>query len=438
MDEKSPSIIVLLLFFICNHLVTFLAVIIGLFCQFVSWLIFDSFGRREKRAERKLHHVENAKNNNEYFTIIIGSGFSGIGAAIKLNKLGTNNYILLERNGHVGGTWYNNTYPGCACDVPSNLYSYSFEPNPNWSYYFSRQAEIAQYLERCVDKYRIRANIRFNVEVNELRWLDDRQLWQVKTTSNCQEKLFYARIVIAATGPLSTPSFPKDIPGIDKFQGEMFHTARWKKNLDFNRKRVAVIGTGASAIQVVPAVQQMGVSKLLVFQRTPPWTVPRVDRAVSNFEKKLFALFPILQKLIRRFIFWTREAYVLAFVYRWPLRFVNQTLVEHNLRTQVKDETLREKVTPKWELGCKRVLVTSDWYPALQKPNVELVTDRIREVSSNSIITKNGQEYPVDMIIWSTGFETQQFSLPTFGIGGCSLAKQWSQTMQVDLKKIYF
>ena len=174
-------------------------------------------------------------------------------------------------------------------------------------------------------------------------------------------------------------------------------------------------------------------SQVFVFQRTPPWVIPRIDRRVSNFEKRLFAYFPVIQRLIRWSLYWSREAVVLSFAYRWQLRFVNQALVKHNLDQQVKSPDLREKVTPTWELGCKRVLITSDWYPALQKPNVKMVTNRIREVSSHSILTQNGDEYPVDVIVWSTGFQTQKFSLPVYGNDGCSLSEQWSETTKVNI-----
>ena len=432
MGEKTPSIVRLLLFAICSYAVTIIAIVIGFVCQFVYWLLFDSFGRREKRSQRKFQHANEFLDDDEFYAVIIGAGFSGIGSAIKLRKLGTKNFIILERNGHIGGTWYANTYPGCACDVPSNLYSYSFEPNPRWSYFFSRQPEIQNYIEHCAKKYDICRHIQFKTNVNELRWIEEKNLWQITTCSNEKEKTLFARFVIAGSGPLSNASYPKDIPGLDQFRGDLFHTARWQNDVELRNKRVAVIGTGASAIQVVPAIQQMNLEKLFVFQRTPPWTIPRVDRKVTEFEKMLFTWFPSLQQAIRRGLYWSREALVLSFGYRWPLRFVNETLVRHHLRTQVKDERLREKVTPTWELGCKRVLITSDWYPALQKPNVQLVTDRIREVRSNSIVTIDGDEYPVDIIILATGFETQKFSIPTFGIAGCSLLDQWAETMQVN------
>lgn len=432
MEDKAPSVVVLLVFLICSYLFTALSILLGLAIRFSYWLLFDSFGREQRRTQRKLRSQTDLKEN-EYYTLIIGTGFSGLGMAIKLNQLGVDNYILVERQRHIGGTWYANKYPGCACDVPSNLYSFSFEPNPQWSYYFSRQPEIAAYLEHLADKYDIRRHIQLNTNVTEMRWLEDRQLWQVTVQSNDEIKEFFARFVIAASGPLSNESYPSDIPGIDRFEGQKCHTARWDSTIDFTNKRVAVIGTGASAIQVAPEIQKMNVSQLIIFQRTAPWTIPRLDRRVSNFEKYLFAKFPILQKLIREFIYWGREVYVLAFAYRWPIRFMNQALVKQNLRMQIKDEELRKKLTPVWDLGCKRVLVTSDWYPTLQKPNVQLITNRIREIRSHSIVTHDGDEYPVDVIIWSTGFQTQRFGIPIYGIEGCSLAEQWSETMQVNL-----
>ena len=314
MEQTSPSIVYILLFLICSYLVRIIAVVPGMTSQFFYWLLYDSFGRCEKRAKRKLECVNN-QNDDEYYAIIIGAGFSSLGMAVKMNKLGVDNYILIERHGHVGGTWYANKYPGCACDIPSNLYSFSFEPNPDWLYFFGRQNEIAQYLEYCSDKYDIRRHIHFNTTLTQLTWIEEQQLWEVKTQSNNQEKIFYARSIILGTGPLSNPSYPTNIFGIEKFQGQMCHTAEWNNTIDFKNKHVAVIGTGASAIQVIPAIQQMNVSELLVFQRTPPWIVPRKDRCVSNLEKRIFATFPIIQKLIRKIIYWSREAFVLSFVY---------------------------------------------------------------------------------------------------------------------------
>ena len=427
---KVFYILRIVLFFLCSYLITFASILIGLTCQFCYWLAVDSFGRHKKRTQRKINPISK-ENDDEYHVIVIGSGFSGIGLGIKMNRLGLDDYILLERHDRLGGTWYANKYPGCACDVPSNLYSYSFEPNPNWSYFFGRQKEIWDYLEHRADKYDIRRHIRFNTNVVQLKWLENRSLWQVTTQTNEGEKIFYARVIMAATGPLSNASYPTDIEGIDKFQGQMCHTSKWDDSIDFKNKRVAVVGTGASAIQTVPALAEMNVEKVFVFQRTPPWVIPRVDRRVTSIEKRILAWFPFIQKFIRRCLYWSREALVLGFAYRLPIRFINQELVLHNLKQEVRDEELRKKIIPTWDLGCKRVLITSDWYPALQKPNVELIVNRIKEVKSNSIVTREGDEYPVDIIIWSTGFQTQKFCIPVYGINGRSLEEQWSNTTQV-------
>ncbi|CAF3373626.1 unnamed protein product [Rotaria socialis] len=429
MDDAAMSKGLLLLYVLGAYIVMTLAVVVGFASQFFYWIFIDLCGFRNRNANRKLTSANN-KKDNEYYSLIIGSGFSGLGMAIKLKELGTDNFTIIERHGHVGGTWYANTYPGCACDVPSNLYSFSFEPNPNWSYFFGRRPEIGQYLEHCTDKYDIRRHIRFDTTVTKLEWIEDRHVWRVTTKSNDEEKQIYARFVMAGYGPLSNASYPTDIPGIDKFEGRMCHTAEWDKTIDFKNKRVAVVGTGASAIQTVPEIQKAGVTQLLVFQRTPPWIIPRVDRIVNDWEKRLFARFPIIQKLVRGFVYWVRESTVLSFTYRLPVRLLNEELVKFNLRRQVKDKELRKKLTPKFDLGCKRVLLSNDWYASIQQPNVKVVTDRMQEIKSNSIVTCDGVEYPVDIIIWSTGFQVQTFPLDVVGINRQNLQDQWSETMQ--------
>jgi cation diffusion facilitator CzcD-associated flavoprotein CzcO len=431
MDDAAPSKGRLLLCVLCAYLVMAVTAVLGVTGQFLYWLIFDLCGFGNQRANRKLNSTKNEKKD-EYYALIIGSGFSGLGMAIKLKELGTDNFIVIERHTHIGGTWYANTYPGCACDVPSNLYSFSFEPNPNWSYFFSRQPEIGQYLEHCSDKYDIRRHVKFNTTVTELRWIDDKQVWEITTQSNNQENKIYARFVMAGYGPLSNASYPSDIPGIDKFEGKMCHTAEWDKTMELKNKRVALVGTGASAVQTAPEVQKAGVTQLLIFQRTPGWVIPRADKVVTNWEKQLFRRFPIIQKLIRTLVYWVRESTVFSFTYRLPIRFLNAELVKFNLARQVKDKELRKKLTPTFDLGCKRVLLSNDWYSTLQQPNVKLVTNRIKEVTSNSIITNDGDEYPVDIIIWSTGFQVQQFPLPLYGVNGRSLIEDWSKTMQVS------
>jgi cation diffusion facilitator CzcD-associated flavoprotein CzcO len=213
----------------------------------------------------------------------------------------------------------------------------------------------------------------------------------------------------------------------------MCHTAEWDKTIDFKNKRVAVVGTGASAIQTVPEIQKSGVTQLYVFQRTPPWLIPRFDRVVTKWEKRLLAQFPIIQKFIRGVMYWIREATALSFAYRWPIRHAYQAVVKYNLDRQVNDEDLRKKLTPTFDLGCKRVLITNDWYPAIQQPNVQIVTNRIQEIKPNSIVTHDGDKYPVDIIIWSTGYLVQKFALPVYGVNGRSLTEQWSESLQVIL-----
>ena len=432
MDGPPPSKARLLFWVTSAYAVVFASAILGMIGQFFYWLIFDVITGRQN-ANRKLTSSQQQQNKDEYYALIIGTGFSGLGMAIKLKELGTENFVIVERHGHVGGTWYANTYPGCACDVPSNLYSFSFEPNPKWSHFFSRQPEIGQYLEHCTDKYKIRDHINFNTLVTEMKWLEDRQVWQITAQSNGTEKQYYARFVLAGYGPLSNASYPTDVPGIDNFAGQMCHTAEWNKTIDFKNKRVAVIGTGASAIQTVPEIHKEDVDQLLVFQRTPPWIIPRVDRPVKDWEKGVFTRFPIVQKFIRTALYWIRESTVLSFTYRLPTRLINQELVKYNLRRSVKDPVLRKKLTPTFDLGCKRVLLSNDWYPTIQKPNVQVITNRIRGIKPHAIVTHDGDEYPVDIIVWSTGFLVQKFPLTIYGVGNRLLTDQWSESMQVSV-----
>ena len=431
MANDVPSKRRILFYLICARSIVFLTVLLGTSGHLLHWLLFDSFGRERRRTQRRIQATLNTRED-EHYAIIIGAGFSGLGMAIQLQKLGIDDYVILERHTCIGGTWYANTYPGCACDVPSDLYSFSFEPNPNWSYYFSRRTEIAQYLEHCTDKYNLRRHVRFGTHVSELKWLEERQVWQVTTESEGIEKQFYGRFVMAGYGPLSNAAYPSDIPGLDQFQGQMCHTAEWDHQMAFRNKRVAAVGTGASAVQVVPEVYKEGVEQLLIFQRTAPWVVPRADRLVEDWKKRLYARLPIVQKLIRGWMYWTRESDVLAFVYRLPVRFLSQELVKVRLRGQVKDSDLRAKVTPAFDLGCKRVLLSDDWYTTIQKPNVKVIDNRIREVKANSIVTYDGDVYPVDSIIWSTGFQVQKFPLTVYGKDNHSIAEQWADTMQVS------
>ncbi|HEX6460213.1 MAG TPA: NAD(P)/FAD-dependent oxidoreductase [Thermoleophilaceae bacterium] len=359
---------------------------------------------------------------------IVGSGFAGIGCGIRLKQEGENDFLILERAGDVGGTWRDNTYPGCACDVPSHLYSFSFEPNPNWSRTFSPQPEIWDYLRHCTKKYGIEPHIRFNHMVTEAAWDDEAEVWRVET----EQGSLTADFLIAGVGPLSDPRLP-DIPGIESFEGRMFHTARWDHDYDLRGKRVAVIGTGASSIQVVPKIQPL-VGKLHVFQRTAPWIVPQRDRELTRLEKRLYKLFPPAQLAMRAAIYWMRELFVIGFMH--PREGgVNEKLARTHLQRQVKDPELRAKLTPNYRMGCKRVLISDSYYPALQQPNAEVVTDRITEIRPHSIVTADGEEREVDAIVLGTGFHVTDMPVAEYvkGRGGRTMADMWQGSPQAYL-----
>ena len=352
--------------------------------------------------------------------VIVGAGFSGLGMAIRLRQEGEDDFVLLERAGDVGGTWRDNTYPGCRCDVPSHLYSFSFAPNPSWSSTFSPQPEILDYLRDCADRYGVMPHIRFHTDLRVADWDEDSQLWRIETS---QGELT-ADMLIAAQGPLSGPSYP-DLPGLERFEGKTFHSARWDHEHDLEGERVAVIGTGASAIQFVPEIQPK-VARMHVFQRTAPWVMPHRNRPLRGWERALYRLFPPAQLAMRAAIYWARESFVLQF--RRPrLGKLVQNVALRHLNTQVEDPALREKLRPSYALGCKRILPTDAWYPALVKPNVELVTDGIREVRPRSIVSADGSEREVDTIVFGTGFHVSEIPIATRirGRDGRSLSETW-------------
>jgi cation diffusion facilitator CzcD-associated flavoprotein CzcO len=352
--------------------------------------------------------------------VIVGTGFSGLGMAIRLRQEGEDDFVLLERAGDVGGTWRDNTYPGCRCDVPSHLYSFSFAPNPSWSSTFSPQPEILDYLRDCADRYGVMPHVRFHTDLRGADWDEDSQLWRIETS---QGELT-ADMLIAAQGPLSEPSYP-DLPGLERFEGKTFHSARWDHEHDLEGERVAVIGTGASAIQFVPEIQPK-VARMHVFQRTAPWVMPHRNRPLRGWERALYRLFPPAQLAMRAAIYWARESFVLQF--RRPrLGKLVQNVALRHLNTQVEDPALREKLRPSYALGCKRILPTDAWYPALVKPNVELVTDGIREVRPRSIVSADGSEREVDTIVFGTGFHVSEIPIATRirGRDGRSLSETW-------------
>jgi len=360
---------------------------------------------------------------------ILGTGFSGLGMAIRLKQQGCDDFVVLEQASDVGGTWRDNTYPGCACDIPSHLYSFSFALNPEWSHLYSPQPEIRAYLRRCSEEFGIQPHILWNNELLSARWDEETQRWFLTTTQG----QLTASIFILGQGPLSEPSLPS-IPGLEHFEGALFHSARWRHDYDLTGKRVAVIGTGASAIQFLPRIQPR-VEHLTLFQRTPAWIMPRLDRPIPAWKQRLYRALPVTQRLARARIYARQEFLALGFVYRTSVLKAAERMALRHLHRQIKDPALREKLTPHYAMGCKRVLLSDDFYPALTQPNVEVVTERIREVRARSIITADGREHEVDAIICGTGFHVTDTQLPErlYGRAGISLAENWQMGVSAYL-----
>ncbi|WP_037604562.1 flavin-containing monooxygenase [Streptacidiphilus rugosus] len=356
---------------------------------------------------------------------VVGSGFGGLGAAVRLREEGVTDFVVLERAGSVGGTWRDNSYPGCACDVPSHLYSFSFAPNPDWPRTFSGQPEIRAYLERIVERFQLGAHLRFNHTVKGARWDNATARWEIDT----DQGRYSAQVLVSATGPLSDPSIP-DIPGLAEFPGEIFHSARWNHDYDLSGKRVAVIGTGASAIQIVPAIQPQ-VGKLVLFQRTPPWVMNRMDRDITSAERFVYRHLPATQRALRGALWLIREYQVGAFVKRPGLLRAPEALALANLRRAVKDPALRAKLTPDYRFGCKRVLLSNAYYPALAQPNAEVVGG-LREVRGNTLVSADGSEHEVDAVVLSTGFHVTDLPVAEHitGAAGTTLAEEWTEGME--------
>jgi cation diffusion facilitator CzcD-associated flavoprotein CzcO len=357
---------------------------------------------------------------------IVGSGFAGLGMAIRLQAAGIQDFTVLERADEVGGTWRDNTYPNCACDVPSHLYSFSFAPNPGWSRTFSSQPEIWEYLRRVAEEYGIRPYIRFGHEFTGAAWNEQRKVWRIETSRGP----ITARVLVAGMGGLSEPALPA-IPGLDGFQGTAFHSATWDHHHDLTGERVAVIGTGASAIQFVPAIQPR-VSRLHVFQRTPPWIMPRPDRPVTAVERRVYRALPAAQKLMRAGIYAARELIVLGFMHPWANAAGPERIARRHLAHQVPDPEERARLTPNYTFGCKRVLISNDYLPALTQPNVELVTDGISVIRPRSVVSPDGTEREVDTIIFGTGFHVADMPAAARlrGRGGRLLADVWQGSPQ--------
>jgi cation diffusion facilitator CzcD-associated flavoprotein CzcO len=363
--------------------------------------------------------------------VIVGAGFAGLGMAIRLQQGGIDDFVLLERASGVGGVWRDNRYPGLTCDIESHLYSYSFEPNPSWTRMFAPQAEILAYLERCADKHGLRSRIRFDTPATGATFDEQAGRWTVDTGG---KEPLSARVLISGAGhALSQPVYP-EIPGREAFAGKTMHSARWDASLPLEGKAVAVIGTGASAIQIVPSIAPR-VGRLHVFQRSPPWILPKPDRDITARERKRFERFPFLQRLWRWWQFWAHELSGAGFFVTFSVMAVGQWLARRYLGATVPDPALRARLSPAYKMGCKRILVSSDYYPALQRPNVELVTEQIQEIRPHSIVTADGRERPVDVLVFATGFEAAE-AKPPFGVrgrGGLELVEAWRDGIEAYL-----
>jgi cation diffusion facilitator CzcD-associated flavoprotein CzcO len=355
--------------------------------------------------------------------VIVGTGFSGLGMAIQLRKEGREDFVILEKADDVGGTWRDNTYPGCACDIPSHMYSFSFEQNAGWSRAYSPQREIWHYLRGVAEKYDLRRFIRFGQEMTGARWDERASHWNVSTGTGEE---FVGNFLVAGIGALHLPRIP-ELPGIETFQGSSFHSAQWDHDFDLEGKKVAVVGTGASAIQFVPQIASK-VAELSLFQRNPPWIMPKPDREMPAWARRAFRSVPLLQRAYRNFLYWTLEVRALGFNGHPGVMKLAERIARRHVGKHIADPELRRKVTPAYRLGCKRVLVSNDYYPALGRENVEVITDGVAEVREHSVVDGAGVSREVDAIIYGTGFHvTDAFDdLDIVGKGGRNLGKEWS------------
>ncbi|MGE2833332.1 flavin-containing monooxygenase [Mycobacterium sp. SMC-4] len=359
---------------------------------------------------------------HEVEVLILGAGVCGVAAGIGLLQAGVDDFVIVERAESVGGTWHFNTYPGCAVDIPSHVYCFSYALNPNWSRVYGTRAELEQYIGKVVDDFGVRNKVRLNTEVLDARWDSDDRRWHVETNRGAYRTRFF----VIAPGPLHEPNVP-DLPGRDTFEGQAFHSSRWPVDVDLTGREVVAIGTGASAIQFVPAVQSQ-VKKLTLLQRTPAWVFPKPDWDISERSKRALARFPVLMRLIRFGTWLFLDAFTTAAL-RSP-RFARAVSVlgRLHIRWRIKDAAMRKALTPRYAVACKRLGFSNDYYPALAQPNIELVTSPAVEVRERSVITADGREIPADTIIYGTGFHTMQhhpIAERVRGRSGETLAEVW-------------
>ncbi|NBB92755.1 MAG: NAD(P)-binding domain-containing protein [Gammaproteobacteria bacterium] len=361
---------------------------------------------------------------SHYRIAVIGAGFAGIGTAIRLRQRGERDFRIFEKSAGVGGTWWVNRYPGCACDVPSRLYSLSFAPNPDWTRHFAPRAEIQAYLERLVAEHGLGPHLETGTEIVEAAWLDESNRWRL---TDGRGRTYTAEVLISALGGLSRPSWP-DLPGLDDFGGDVVHSQQWPESLDLDDKRIAVVGTGASAAQLVPEVARHA-RQLTVFQRTPAWIIPRRDRPIGPLKRRLFRRFPMLLRLAR-FAIWTRNEMRVPALMRWHwLAAGHRWLAHRHRRRQVRDPVLREKFRPDYDIGCKRVILSDDFYPTFNRDNVALVDRAVERVTEDGVIDADGRQHAADILILATGFRATE-PVPAgliIGRDGRDLARQWRE-----------
>ncbi|PPK68960.1 NAD(P)/FAD-dependent oxidoreductase [Actinokineospora auranticolor] len=356
--------------------------------------------------------------------VVVGTGFSGMGMAIRLRRDGREDFVVLEKAHDFGGTWRDNTYPGCACDIQSHMYSFSFEQKSDWSRSFAPQPEIWDYLRGVAAKWDLARFTRFGTEVTGARWDAEECRWHVATAGG---DTYVARFLVAGVGALHLPSIP-DLPGIERFQGAAFHSARWDHDFDLAGKRVAVIGTGASAVQFVPEIARR-VASLTLFQRTPPWVMPKPDHEMPDWARRVFDRVPGARRAYRNALYWVNEVRAVGFNGHPGVLRLASKLAERNIHRAVKDPELAARLTPDYVMGCKRVLISNDYYPTFNRDNVHLDTSGVAEVREHSVVGHDGREHPVDAIIYGTGFHvTDSFDyLDITGRDGVDLAKQWRE-----------
>lgn len=369
-----------------------------------------------------LNNAVTERDSALHDVVVIGAGFSGLGVTHRLREAGVRDIVILERANDVGGTWRDNRYPGAACDIPSNLYSWSFAPNPDWSRSYPSAPEIHAYIRRTAERLDLLRHVRFQQNVTALHFDNDH--WRVDINGGSSVR---GRTLIMASGPLANASLPA-IAGIETFAGKQIHSARWDADYDFQGKRIAVIGTGASAIQLVPELVKQA-RQVKVFQRTPPWVLPRADFATPDSHKQLFNRLPVAQHAVREALFYGHEVMATALIWRSPLSSVLERVARAHLHRQVPDRWLRRQLTPQYRIGCKRVLISNDWYPALQQANAKLVTWPIVALRPEGVQTAEGAVHAVDCVVFATGFEVGKAGtpFPVYGLGGVELGTQWKR-----------